>query len=441
MDNKWLFLFIVHAGNKYMRTEATKLLDDINSIKKQREHTILVLLSEKNSLFDGATIPGVNKHDVVLWNMTGDKELVKNFGDINVGNYGNLKNIFKYVDSNFKFDRLLMYASDHGSGFGIFAEDPDDTSFFQFVNLKNIFGKANPPLIKDDSAEKFKEVKDDPNDPQRVYTISKSIETDALTGNELNKAIKDGFGGKPVNVLLIMSCFMQLYDTGYALKENVKYLVAAETVNIIIGYNYTAIINAIFDDPSITDEHVARLSTLTLEDYFKNKGFEKYLKEVVISVLDLKASSHLKTRIDAIANQLIEIFDDAKDKIIICRKECIDLSTNWGGYTSDFGKRNYIDINKFIQLLFASGLISRENFEHFNDACKQYIVERYVGGNYQHQDDPSTYKAFGISIFLPKNKSDFGKDSYYDTFYADESKTQTLFAKESKWKNFIDSLK
>ena len=68
------------------------------------------------------------------------------------------------------------------------------------------------------------------------------VNVDGISIGQLNRRrFKQGFGGKKIEIILMMNCLMQIIDTGYALRDSTRYLIASQLAMDLSGYNYTAI--------------------------------------------------------------------------------------------------------------------------------------------------------------------------------------------------------
>ena len=70
-----------------------------------------------------------------------------------------------------------------------------------------------------------------------------------LWSDDLATELKNCLDGQPIDVLLLNNCYMQCFETGYALKDQVRFIVAAEGALEAMGYDYTGLMKRLFEQP------------------------------------------------------------------------------------------------------------------------------------------------------------------------------------------------
>ena len=86
----------------------------------------------------------------------------------------------------------------------------------------------------------------------------------------LGSAIKETFGLGGIDVVIMMNCYMQYFDTLYALwNADVKYTVASQYGLDFAGYNYKEIFGALYTSPDIQPRDLAKLATTSLKTSVK----------------------------------------------------------------------------------------------------------------------------------------------------------------------------
>ena len=97
-----------------------------------------------------------------------------------------------------------------------------------------------------------------------------------ITGKELGAALSEL--GKKTDILIASSCYCQLFETGYYLREQVSILVAAQTSIPISGFNYTSFFNKLrlLEKPVLDNELEKESYIKKLADNVVNKFHKKY---------------------------------------------------------------------------------------------------------------------------------------------------------------------
>jgi hypothetical protein len=79
-----------------------------------------------------------------------------------------------------------------------------------------------------------------------------------LWTSDLAAELKNCLGGQPIDVLLLNNCYMQCFETGYALKDQVRFIVAAEGALGAIGYDYAGLMRRVLERPGDDNEVLVR---------------------------------------------------------------------------------------------------------------------------------------------------------------------------------------
>jgi hypothetical protein len=91
-----------------------------------------------------------------------------------------------------------------------------------------------------------------------------------LRMDDLGFIIEKGFGensGRKIDAVIMMNCFMQYFDTLYALRAaKVDYLMTSQFGLDFVGYNYSAIFGALFADAGIGAGDLVKLAVRSLKD-------------------------------------------------------------------------------------------------------------------------------------------------------------------------------
>lgn len=100
-----------------------------------------------------------------------------------------------------------------------------------------------------------------------------------LSMNKLKAAILAAFGdggqGK-MDLVILMACFMQFLDTAITLRQaGVDYLVASQSGESFVGYNYTVIFKKLYKKPGIAAEKLAILAVRSMKTIKYKSAAEK----------------------------------------------------------------------------------------------------------------------------------------------------------------------
>ncbi|MBT1696685.1 hypothetical protein KK083_07360 [Fulvivirgaceae bacterium PWU4] len=118
--------------------------------------------------------------------------------------------------SKYQANRYLLFTWDHGNGFGIFS------------------GATGPTEI-----------------------IKSNVNVPVLTMEELSQALSRTMGERKIDLMIMMNCLMQVFNTGYTLRHNVEYLIAPQTLLGFEDYDYQKLFQKLVDDPGIPADALA----------------------------------------------------------------------------------------------------------------------------------------------------------------------------------------
>lgn len=130
-----------------------------------------------------------------------------------------------------------------------------------------------------------------------------SGKNDILTMDELGTAINHAFDNSKIDLVVMMNCYMQMYDTSYALCHCVDYLVAPQSFVEFNDYDYKGIFDYLANDPQgVTGEN---MGSYIIEN-FRQRRFNS---TVAISCIDLsydEAVYDISRNLDSLAKVLIK---------------------------------------------------------------------------------------------------------------------------------------
>ncbi|HEY4288021.1 MAG TPA: clostripain-related cysteine peptidase [Puia sp.] len=238
----------------------------------------------------------------------------------------------------------------------------------------------------------------------------------------LKDAITDAFGAGDaykIDVMVMMNCFMQYFDSMYALRTaGVDYLMASQFGLDFVGYNYNAITNALFTDTPTTPEALARLAVTSLKDAVGLADLDHgafFASD--LSVCDLLAAALCK-----LGAKLGAALPDNEDKMIGAIPEDKYIHS---GY-------DLVDLFVFTKIIRGKlgDALTEADTQDILDLRNKLIVEEYIG---KLQDRPDF--TLGCNICLPV----MGDNSYFRAFVDPASEHASLFSKLAScgWPAFL----
>ena len=222
-----------------------------------------------------------------------------------------------------------------------------------------------------------------------------------LWSDDLAAELKNCLGGQPIDVLLLNNCYMQCFETGYALKDQVRFIVAAEGALAAMGYDYAGLMRRVLERPGddnealvkgIIGDYAAAISRTERagQAVFANRAGEY---ENAMLLLE-RLTATLLERID----EVIDVLADIRENKLLY------VSAPLHGYASNY--LCMIDLFAWASMVFdrlgalfgGTGLAAE-----FAALRRRMVVAGEVGeGLIEHDAATPIYGYSGLSIFYPR---------------------------------------
>jgi Clostripain family len=284
-------------------------------------------------------------------------EPIANFNVINLVHEAELIKAFKFISSTFKAKHYAFFASDHGAGTylalnnlkykHLFVNDNalaalaiDDSKESQMVSYINetypvsqyTFGDESTIIVSTkvtDGVQIILQESDKQVEQQQVISIGKAFKH--VTGNKLA-------------LLGFDSCWCQMIENAYNIRNDVQYLIACQEEGPIAGFGaHKAIYNLMYkiekfkgnNDYNISPADVAQLVCT----YFYGQNFTDYLTGdatfrkmgVNVSAVETSGVEMFTTKLNELCNYLIN-----KLTITETKKEYARLMANARAFVQDY---------------------------------------------------------------------------------------------------------
>jgi hypothetical protein len=333
----------------------------------------------------------------------------------------------------------------HGAGFGLFPSFEKLSSLFAHANLeldaghKQLYGKMKSLLflqahlpINDSSLQidklqnGFSDLITLPHNDFLLHYIAPR--GSVLKLQVFREVLKKGIG--QVDILITMNCYMQLFETGYYLKDVVDTMISPQTTIPFWGFNYEEFARLLNNNTVLTVEAICENVCI----YFRQKYYNDYMQaiikqnhlkvlmpdEVAFSANKLSAYENVRLLLQKIFESLNKNWEtdfylffsrSAKLSKIIdhARKKCFELAS------SDF-VQGVIDIKTFFDNVGIE--ISPTDFEdNFESLFSQFAKARLQAAFIAHQPgrllEPIIFRnrlqslgTQGISMIFPSPTED-----------------------------------
>jgi hypothetical protein len=154
-----------------------------------------------------------------------------------------------------------------------------------------------------------------------------------LWSDDLAAELKYCLGDQPIDVLVLNNCYMQCFETGYALKDQVRFIVAAEGALGAIGYDYAGLMKRLFEQPC---DDVGALVKGMIGDYAAAIFREEQAGQAVFANRTSEYG-RLLTLLERLTAILLQRMDEVIDVLVDIREnKLLYVSAPLNGYMSNY---------------------------------------------------------------------------------------------------------
>lgn len=415
-NHQWTTIFLIKTDES-LWNQSTQMLDDLLTLAIRPETALIICLCGETGYLQtiDPTLhfpPGEDVSTVrtAFYSMEplaqpagGRKSMLQRIGrdsKFDIMNPGHISKFFtRYVLGGYSAKKYLLFTWGHGATYGMYPRnipktEPGETPRPLKWNMLSIAGLAG--------------------------------------------AIKSSFGNRPdqkVNVVIMMNCYMHLFDTGLTLAgAGVDFLVAAENTESAVGYNYKAIFGRLFNHPAIRPEALAKLAVISLKKMrYPNKAENARdpLQDTAFFANDLRLYAGMAVLLDKLSILLTDRLNNHfKD---------IDDAVNFCDYCAS-STYPVKDLFRFLQQIRARtsrtdtrNAAVHDLIERIDGLRKRLVLQKYWGAVLK-ATQPNKYP-LGCSISLPE-AGDASK-AFYITYMQQASPYATDFSKDYHWSVFV----
>lgn len=311
--------------------------------------------------------------------------------DFDISNHEHLsKYLKKNIVKKFEAKRYLLFTWDHADGYG----------FFKSIG----------------------QVEED---------IPNLMHSNMLTMEGLRFAIANSLGERQIDLMIMMNCYMQLFDTSFALRDHVKYIVAPQTDMGFKDYNYKGILEAIEENPEIEGKELGEKVVQLLD------------KEDSSTTNDISVSTCYAPATKRFVQMLNPVADIIEDKI---RKGHIEvIKEKFGDAHTVHSSKGFVDFISLLGQLRDPELLRDDEItivSDLMDSSVELIIEFFT--NLRNCEEDKFKCHYGVSVFnpftykLPRRTRPFSLfiKSRIDTYAMD-----TEFSTLTRWGILMNKIK
>lgn len=271
-----------------------------------------------------------------------------------------------------------------------------------------------------------------------------------ITAEQLAASIKQSFG--KIDILIAVSCYTQLLETGYAFKGAVDMIVAPQGSITYYGIHYAKLFEMLERDPSTHSKAIAENITGNFlmkyeENYFEKNGLTKYADEQNPNLVSLSANylneyDGIVDCVNELTDFLMGCFEEGGEEllqaVIRARRSCKDLTPS--------GAFHFIDLTFFLdQLLKEAGPVQPLQQIHQRFGI---IRQRCIAALHKPPGPPDLYASalrkrvrstsspLFLSIFFPAFFTSAEQMAIREIYYSTDGQMQQ-FRSNCRWEKFI----
>lgn len=271
-----------------------------------------------------------------------------------------------------------------------------------------------------------------------------------FTAEQLADAIRQSIG--KVEVLLAVSCYTQLLETGYSLKDTVDLFIAPQTTMTWYGIHYAKLFSLMESQPDCSLQQIADNVTKNFllkygEEPFRSIELPRYADEQNPNLVSISANylGEYEALVDCV-NELTDFLmgcfakggETLLQAVIRARRNCTELTPS-----RSFG---FIDLTFFIeQLVKEAGRVQplQEIHQRFGK-----VRQRCLGSLHKPPGPPdlyapamrksvrSTSSPLFLSIFFPAFSTTAEQMAIREIYYSTDGRLHQ-FRKGCRWEKFI----
>ncbi len=228
-------------------------------------------------------------------------------GAVNTGDPGSLSEFVRWAGQERPAEHYALVIWGHGSGW-------DETQLYerfpeaQKVEESSRAVRRGELIRRGVFASTAAQIMEIPDDEVRGLCYDDSAR-DFLDNAELRRALRDAtqhLGRNKIDVLGLDACLMAMIEVAYQIRDEVSYLVGAETVLPTDLWPWTEILQALHDRPETTPRELAvSLAGNSLQGANGSRGID----DVAQSAFDLALAGRAVQALNAWTDALVDAFD------------------------------------------------------------------------------------------------------------------------------------
>jgi len=273
----------------------------------------------------------------------GVSSVMKNdLGEIDSGDHKEVVKFFKWSSENYPAERYALVIWNHGSGWKAAGKNSAKGISYDFDSKNNISTKGL------------------------------GICMDAVTST----------GGRPLDLLIMDACLMQMMEIIYEVKDGVRFVAASEDIEPDNGIPYDTILKPLSENPKMNAEELSKLVCQAFYEKYKGRANAP----AIYSAVNCSKAEELAQKLNEMAAAITALSANEKLAVKAVREKSLKFTYS-----------EYIDIGHFIKLVLEEPSLSKikPQAETAMLAYQKCVIDNRVCSS-------TVPAATGISIYFPK---------------------------------------
>ena len=391
-------LMVFIAGDNDLDRFGNADIEEMMSVQSTGDElTILVQQDQSRNARDSTT-----KRYVIR---NGIKESIEYLGETNTGASNTLTEFLKWGIQNHEAQRNIAILWNHGGGTRdeLFPGYENNVTNVTMRSVHTSPTLGNQPSMFSQKV-RMKRVEElmqhfsiEKGEPKRsVSTVeARAILFDDESKDFLdNLELKDVFVdlGKKLDIIGFDACLMGMLEVAYQLRDHAEVIVASEELEPGKGWDYTALVNFLVDNPNASNEEVSKS---IVESFVTSYSEDRGLK-VTLSAIRTKELKRVASSMNCLAHTILRKESNMRGVFlpIVDETQTFDYQNN---------EQIYRDLKHFT-LLTKEHYIGDEDIVKSADALLKSLDDVIVINQTNNFEN-----AHGLSVYLPlmPNMSDF----------------------------------
>jgi hypothetical protein len=360
-------------------------------------------------------------------------QAVASLGDTNMGNGATLRNFVDWAMTTYPAKKYMLAVWNHGQGWRHFQTVRPNVNGLELSRFRDFRASriAREAARQERSISYRRRGQTAVPEPTQAIpldlTVSgavRSVSSDDTSRDTLyNREIQECLRGVTLDVIGFDACLMAMVETGYALRDAGRVMVASEELEPGDGWNYEDWLGTLVQTPDMSAADLGKVMVDSYRNHYEGPGNEP---ATTLSAIDLSKMSGLAASIDGLADALTNLGSNEFNGVIAARQACEEYAPGYGLHG--------VDLGRFAEQAKAS--VGGANVGPAADAVAQSLTDSVIA-NYAGADRSGSFGSKGLSIYFPETRANFNADPDNEGYIKTNAHYPVEFVQNHRWADFL----